>query len=125
MNAIFNDVLFPPLGATLVHYNLSPINTTNCVSTMNHYNYNPIREGTDSVSTESSTTLEADRSENLFLPLLHEDDIVAPSGATMALSDQLLFPVNHGLPTVALSDLLLSPTNHGLPTVVSSDSCEQ
>lgn len=91
---------------------------------MNHYHYNPIRGGTDSVSTESTTTIEAENGD-LFYPLLQEDDIVAPSGATMALLDRDPPLINHGLPTVALSDLLLSPTNHGLSTVASYHNCEQ
>jgi hypothetical protein len=64
---IFNVALFPPLGAILVHYNLSPLNTISCVSTMKHHNYDPIRHETGSVETESSLTLEGDIFPDVFL----------------------------------------------------------
>ena len=41
-------------------YNLSPINTTSCVSTLDHYNYDAVCKQTDSIKTESTKTLKAD-----------------------------------------------------------------
>ena len=121
LNAIFNAAPFPPLRTTLVHYNLSPINTTSRLSTMSHYSYISLPEDSDSL-TESSITLLGDTSSNISSPIPHEDPIVAlTSGATIGLSNLHPTQANLGLRTVQLPEVDLPPTDDSLPTVQSPD----
>ena len=125
LNAIFNHALFPPLGTTLVHYNLSPINTTSCVSTMNDYSYDALPEDIDCL-TESSRNLLGDISSDVPSPIQHEDANVAlPNRATNALSELHPTQAKVGLRTVELPELDPPPANHRLPTVESSQNCEE
>lgn len=101
----------------MIQYNLPPINTPSGVSTMNHYNNVPIREQTDSIKTESSTTLEADISSDVFSSIL--------SYMKMPLLPQPRS--NHGLPTMELPDLDRPPTQPRVCQTVWNllQNCEQ
>lgn len=136
LNAIFNAALFPPLRTTLVHYNLSPMNTTSCVSTMDDYSYFALPEDCNSFI-ESTITLSGDTPSGISTPIMDQDPIVAsPSRATMKLSDlglqtlespePMVQPTYDRLPTEQLIELVSRPVHHGLPTPESVlRRCEQ
>lgn len=121
LNAIFNAALFPPLKTTFIHYNLSSINTTSCVSTISDYKYILLLEDNDFLP-ESNRTLLGDTSSDISSFISHEDPIVAlTSETTIRLSNLHPTQANPGLPTVQLSEIDLPSTNDRLPTVQSSD----
>ena len=121
LNAIFIAALFPFLKTIFVHYNLSPIYTISCVSTMNNYNYIKLFQNSDS-STQSTITLLGDTFLNINTPILHENSFVAlPNRTTNELSYFHLTQVNLDLQILKSSKLMISPFNDKLPSKQSTE----
>ena len=92
-----------PLRATLVHYNLSPINTTSCLSAMDHYSCDALPEEIDSL-TELARTLEGNRSPDISSPILDEGD---PSSyiSSPTLDEEDISPSYISSPTLDEEDI--------------------